>query len=507
MPPRRKKTESEAESQDLDALSPEAAKPKPKPKRAPRAKKPAEVKPSEPEPVVKPPERIPAIIPIKTPLTPAPRISIEPDILPGQQEEEPWKPMLSKSADLSLPPKPLMQNKKVTAQDVEDIMAADDDEDPEYRSTFQMPVRTGIYRKIALGFAVLALVVGAGVAYVVYAQATVSVFPQKAEVTTERVLTVTATPQNADEIPGQVAEVTVAGEKTGVPETSTKTDGIATGTVTLINETSSDQVLIPTTRLLSNEGILFRLKARVNVPAKGRVQAEAYADKAGESGNIAPTRFTIPGLNAALQESIYAESEAAMTGGIVTVGTISSADIEKTENALRQELIAQARAEFAEETENPWTGHALVAETMARNVSAGPGETANGVTVRLTLRVRAVDFDRVKAVAASAEDLKRSLTSDRELIGVKVDDSSFTIDKADAKAGTASLRVALTGQTRVSLESPLFDAEKLRGLGLEDVQTYFEGIEGVERVDVKFRPFWLKRMPLLPDRIEFQVEK
>lgn len=505
MPPRRKKAAEEETSivpeGDASNVTSEA---KPK-KSASRAKKPAVLKVSEPEEKPVPLERIPTIIPIKTPLTPAPRISIEPDIM--GQEEQPWTPTLRKDPDLSMPPKPLMENKKFTNQDVEDIMKADDDEDPEYRNTFQLPVRTGVFRKIALGFAVLALLVGAGVAYVVYAHASVSVYPLKAEVKTERVLTVLKNPQNEDEIPGEVFEVTVAGEKTGAPETSTKTDGIATGMVTLINETSNDQTLIPTTRLLTEDGTLFRIKSRVNVPAKGRVKTEAYADKAGESGNIAPTRFTIPGLSIDLQKSIYAESEAAMTGGIVTVGTVTTADIEKTETSLRQELIAQAREELAKAAKGPWTGHAIVAETMARTVSASPGETANGVTVRLTLRVRETDFDRARAVAAAAEDLKRSLTSDRELIGVKADDSSFTIDKADPKAGTASLRIALVGQSRVSLESPLFDASKLRGLGLEDVQKYFEGIEGVERVDVKFRPFWLKRMPVLPDRIEFQVEK
>jgi hypothetical protein len=507
MPPRRKKAAEEETPMtpegDASNISSEA---KPKKKSVARAKKPAVLKISEPEEKPIPLERIPAIIPIKTPLTPAPRISIEPDIMIGQ-EEQPWTPTLRKDPDLSMPPQPLMQNKKFTNQDVEDIMKADDDEDPEYRNTFQLPVRTGVFRKIALGFAVLALLVGAGVAYVVYAHATVAVYPQKAEVKTERVLSITANPQNSDEIPGEVAEVTVAGEKTGAPEISTKTDGIATGTVTLINETSSDQTLVAMTRLLTEDGVLFRLKVRVNVPANGRVKTEAYADKAGESGNIAPTRFMIPGLTTELQKSIYAESEAAMTGGVVTVGTVTTADIEKTESDLRQELIAQARQELVKAVESPWTGHAVIAETMTRAVSAGPGETANGVTVRLTLRVRSVDFDRVKAVGAAAEDLKRSLTSDRELIGVKVEDSSFTIDRADVKGGTASLRVALTGQSRVSLSSPLFDASKLRGLGIEDVRKYFEGIEGVERVDVKFRPFWLKRMPLLPDRIEFQVEK
>ncbi len=505
MPPRRKKAAKVETPITPDdgalGVSPEAESKK---KPVTRAKKPAVSPYMTPSPSM---ERIPAIIPIKTaPVTPE-RISIEPEIHIGETEDA-WTPTPRKGVDLSVPPTPLMQSKKFPDQDIEAILASDEDEDEVTdRNSFRPPVRTGVYRRIALGFAALAILVGVGVAYVVYAHATVVVYPQKAEVKTERVLTVSADPKGVDEIPGDVSEVTVAGEKTEAPSTSTKSDAIAKGVVTLINESSSDQTLIPTTRLLSPEGVLFRLKARVNVPANGRVKTDVYADKAGEGGNIAPTTFTIPGLNATLQKVIYAKSEAPMTGGVATVGTVTSADIDKTENDLRQELIAQARQELSKKTTTAWTGHAMLAETMNRSVNAGPGETAEGVTVRLTLRVRVVDFDRAKAVDASAQDLQRSLTSDRELTGVKVDDSSFTIDKADPKTRTASLRVALSGQSRVSLESPLFDASKLRGVGLGDVQTYFEAIEGVERVEVKFRPFWLKRMPLLSDRIDFQIEK
>ncbi len=69
------------------------------------------------------------------------------------------------------------------------------------------------------------------------------------------------------------------------------------------------------------------------------------------------------------------------------------------------------------------------------------------------------------------------------------------------------IRVALKGESMVSINSPLFDAEKLKGLSLSGVKTYFDAIEGVERVDVKFRPFWLKRMPDLKDHIKFEIEK
>ncbi len=520
MPPRRKKVvgsagdpeRSEAESKDPSVTS----QPKPKKKRAPRAKKPAvsastPVFPPMPVPSPQRPapagagQRIPAIIPIKA-APPAQRITIEPDIRVGEVEDA-WTPSSRKDVDLSVPPKPLLQSRKTPKTDLEEFLADEAEEEGRDRSVFRPPVRTSAYRRIALGFAVLALLVGAGVMYVVYAHAAVIVYPQKTEVKTERALTVDAAPAGPDEIPGAVSEVTVAGEKTEAPASSTKTDGVAAGKVTLINDSTKNQALVATTRLLAPDGTLFRLKSSASVPAHGRVTADVYADKAGEGGNISPTTFTIPGLNASQQKVIYAKSDAPMTGGVVTVGAVTSADIDKTEADLRRDLVAQAQAELDKSAKGAWTGQAMLAETMSRSVSAGPGETANGITVRLTLRVREVDFDRSKAIAAAAEDLKRSLTTDRELTGVKADNASYSVDQADPKAGTASLRVALTGESQVSLQSPLFDAGKLRGLDLKGVQAYFEGIEGVERVEVIFRPFWLKRMPLLPDRIDFEIQK
>jgi hypothetical protein len=88
---------------------------------------------------------------------------------------------------------------------------------------------------------------------------------------------------------------------------------------------------------------------------------------------------------------------------------------------------------------------------------------------------------------------------------VSSDAAEFVIDSADATAGTASLRVTVHGASLVSLESPVFDTNKLRGLDTDGVKDYFNGIDGVERVDITFRPFWLKRMPVLVDHIEFKV--
>lgn len=530
MTPRRKKAD------EADALvegAGEGGEATPKRKRAPRKKADAPKGPVTPALDVAPPKPSLGIAPAAAPLAPkpsfgvpiqikpinvppsapkpeAPKLRIEPDIRAGDapQNEDLWLPPKKDDADLSSPPRVLLQRRKVPAADVEDILEeTDEDEESPERDAMRPTVRLGLYRKIALAFALLAILVGGGVMYVTYARAVVTAYPRKIEVRTERVLTVSEDADGADGIPGEVLEVTVAGEKKGAPTGSVETDAVATGFVTLKNETSSDQTLIPTTRLLSPDGVLFRIKARVNVPARGSLKTEVYADKPGAASEIGPTRFTIPGLSADLQPVIYAESDAAMTGGTVSTGTATEEDISAIENGLKEELISQAKEELTGRFSQAWTGTSFLPETMTRFVDAAPGETVDGITVRLTLRVRAVGFDRAKAVAAVVEDLERGLTSDRELVAVQGDAAAFEIERADPAAGTATVRLTLTGESTISPASPLFDADKLRGLDIDAVKAYFDGIEGIERVEVKFRPFWIKRMPDLADHIKFEISE
>lgn len=437
-------------------------------------------------------------------------ISIEPDFgaVENDSQTNDWPPMVKKEdADLSVPPSVLLQGKRLPKKEFEDILDEPDEDYEIDRDDLRPRVRTGLYRKIAIGFVALAVIVGVLVMYVVYARATVTVFPRRAAVTTERVLPITTNPQEGVEVAGKLFEVTVAGERTGAPSEATITDGIATGSVILINDSSEDQTLIPTTRLLTPEGVLFRIKNRVNVPAKGSLKTEAYADKAGVAGDIGPSIFTIPGLTPALQELIYAKSEVAMSGGKVSTGVISQVDIDKAEKGLRDELYAQAKEELEKKLELDWTGIIFEIEDVSRSQSAAAGQTANGVTIRLTVKVRMTVYDRDQAVKVAREDLQRGLTSGRVLAGVNIDASEFTIEDADVSAGTASLRVILRGDSLVSLESPVFDTSKLRSLNMDGVRTYFEGIEGVDKVDIVFRPFWIKRMPVLVDNIEFVIAK
>lgn len=125
----------------------------------------------------------------------------------------------------------------------------------------------------------------------------------------------------------QAKIITVTQEVTqNFPHDGSITEGKAAGTIRIQNDGGAAQTLIPTTRFLSEGGVLFRLTDRVSVPARRSISVTLTADQPGKTGDVAPGRFTIPGLPKAQQAKVYGISDTAFTGGEVAVGTPFTAD-------------------------------------------------------------------------------------------------------------------------------------------------------------------------------------
>jgi len=197
--------------------------------------------------------------------------------------------------------------------------------------------RIGIfYKNIALSFVGAALILSIIVLFFSSAKATITVLPLEEEIKTEFITQINLEnlklEKNKNAAQGLLLETILEKEKTfQVSKTETQ-EAQATGEVIIINNYSKDQPLVATTRLLSKEGILFRLSNTLRVPAGGRVKAKVYADKPGKEGEIGPTTFTIPGLWVGLQDKIYAISEKPMTGGIQKIGYVTQKDIDQGKN-------------------------------------------------------------------------------------------------------------------------------------------------------------------------------
>lgn len=215
---------------------------------------------------------------------------------------------------------------------------------------------------------------------------------------------------------------------------------LATGTMAIINDGDTPQALVERTRLLSSEGVLFRLRNGVTVPPRGRVDAEVIADQPGAAGNVPAGRFTIPGLPADRQGVVYGDAAAPMTGGVRQTGQVSDADIQRALTEAREDLSARALTAWREALA---PGHILLAEPLAvritRSVIPEPGQRAGA----------AVDITATVVGATAPEDALRSLADAAATADTGADAAGaylyaswqLTVISYDDAAGTGQLAV------------------------------------------------------------------
>lgn len=141
------------------------------------------------------------------------------------------------------------------------------------------------------------------------------------------------------------------------------------GLVTIYNEYSEQsQVLVATTRILSEDEKVYRTVQSVVVPGKktengeivpGKVEVEVRADGPGESYNKEPSRFTIPGLKGTPKyEYFYAKSEDSFTGGGKSgseIFLVSSLDVEKARLSMEVKVKEEAFKRIQESSGEGWT--------------------------------------------------------------------------------------------------------------------------------------------------------
>ncbi|MFA6130967.1 MAG: hypothetical protein WC730_01755 [Patescibacteria group bacterium] len=367
-----------------------------------------------------------------------------------------------------------------------------------------------IYQKAALAFVIVALLSLLVVLYLSVSRATIRIEPKLQVASTTIGAEVTASPKTSGQVSGYVIERTYAkAEVYFIPEEgAVAVEKQAKGTVTLINETNSNQTLIATTRLLSEEGILFRLSEGATVPANGQVEALAYADQPGATGNINATQFTIPGLAADKQKVIYAVSVDAMQGGIEYQRVVAQADLDQAMVSMTDEVRATAATEMKALITNPdFDGAVDKIEILERVADVAPGTDAGSFTISATIKVTGVFYDASVIQEYAESDLNTRIAEGYELSSVNTDGLQVTIQSADPANETASLSIYLDGYSVISEMNSLFDKSRFIGKSAQEVIRDLSNSPDVASVSVNFTPFWLKRIPTLKDHITILIEK
>ncbi len=355
---------------------------------------------------------------------------------------------------------------------------------------------------LAIVFAVLVILLG--VVTAIAASMSAEIFLEVAPLATTQDLswdvklgdTMTVEPTTMD---FKKLEVEVTGKQDFSPQEGEEQEAYARGEVILVNNSGNDQTLVATTRLLSKAGVLFRIEKRVTVPAGGELKTIAKADQKGATGNIEPTDFIIPGLSAALQEKIYARSEAPISGGTVKTGVIGQNDLDNAAQELQKTLTAQAETKAREvAAKDEYSGYELAPKMFFTKVenqstSGEVGKKTDSFTSEMKLKYTALlpKTENVLSATGQSADAVPTANSAWEL-------------KVNGEKAEANL--SWTGIPQ-GVDTPTIDKRQLTFKTKGQIEEYLatQKLE-VRGMEINFTPAWLKLTPITAKNINLEVK-
>lgn len=362
------------------------------------------------------------------------------------------------------------------------------------------PVR--FYKTVALSFLFLTIALLGIILFMSSKRATIVIVTKENSVSVESLLEVGGL---NSPVSVSIATTTVSLSRTFSPTGTKKENGIATGIVTLHNNGNVSQPLIATTRLLTPDGTLFRLKNKVTVPANGIIDAQVYAGEEGEKGNIGPTElFIIPGLREEKQAIIYGSSSLGMTGGVHTIGILGSEDLLKA----KKQLLAELETLGKDSMQKKYSSKRGVFKIIGSNISANneTGKEVSEFILSGSASLIGVFYENDEIQSYASGQLLKRIVGDTTILRQTNTEATIELKEFDIGSGTASLAVYSNGVERLNADSKQLQKILFFGKTKEEVRRHILTLDHVHSVDVKFRPLWVRSVPFVPEHVQIIVK-
>lgn len=372
-------------------------------------------------------------------------------------------------------------------------------------------LQINLYKKIAFSFIFLTLVLVGVIVYFSFTKVIITVIPSEEKVNSSLIIDIFDQSKNAsankNAVPGVIESVEV--EQTKIyPSTGTEVVGEeTTGKVTITNNNNQVQTLVATTRLLSPDEKLFRIKDTVYVPAKESVEVEVYADVPGENMAIGPTRFTIPGLWAGLQDKVYAESSESFKHEEKVKKHIAQADIDSGIEDLKKELKKKAEEQIGEKYKNySQVMYDVDVNSLAIDIDSKAGEEKDEFSITMKTAVVIVAFNDGPIKNMAKEKLISLISDDKELASFNDGAITYSLEKSNFNQGAATVKAVFEGKTALKDGNQIIDVKKLFGLTREQLNDFLGNEPNIKDYEVKYCPSFIDKVPSFSGRIKIDIK-
>lgn len=367
---------------------------------------------------------------------------------------------------------------------------------------------------VILGFLVSATLIAfvAFIATFVLNGATITIKPVKKDLQINETLVVAPTEREALLLPREVAGT----ETVTLPKNSLKTASArAKGTLTIYNNyDAKSQKLIKGTRFATSDGKIFRIQDSVTVPGKsgsnaGSVSATVVADSEGDSYNIGPTRFTIPGFKGSPKYSgFYAESSKSMTGGSSgKTSGVSDLDMEEGKAKVNEKLKKTLTEQLSKSSPDGFTfsPDTVFISYGAMNLIDSDNTTATYEMLATATTVYLKQENIIKGIVEKTQNVDTSsasvsiLSSDGFVISM--------VDPTDIADPQKPVRLIVTGTAPVVFKpNPEKVVDFVVGKNKSEFQEITKKIQFIETAKSTLRPFWSSTFPSDRDKINVVIE-
>ncbi len=296
----------------------------------------------------------------------------------------------------------------------------------------------------------------------------------------------------------------------------------AEGIVRAYNSYStSPQVLLAKTRFVSVEGKVFRTLTQTTIPGgryekgklvPGEIDIKVAADQPGPEYNIGPSTFSIPGFAGTDRYTkFYAKSSQAMTGGLrEEVARVTKEDLSRAEELLVKQAKKECEDSLKDESKSEkissefyFLEDTIQTEILERFSPARPEDELKEFNFQVKAKSQALLFKKEDLKNFAKESILSQVPEGKKLHeeSLKIDYSGETIDFG---SGKIILSLDISAKTYSDIDTSSLK-NSLLGKSLTESKIFLENQPGIAKVDVKFWPFWVRKSPQDPEKVEIRL--
>ncbi len=321
-------------------------------------------------------------------------------------------------------------------------------------------------------------------------------------------------------IPGQFVEDTQQKSQLFNTEGKEFVEEKAQGTIRVYNSYNPPRsiTLRETTRFLSSEGgKIFRSPEKIYLePAQlkdGKIVASfedirVVAQEGGESYNIGPSEFSVPGLTGtAFYYSVWAESTSSMSGGFKKeMAVLKKEDLTRAEDSLKEELLKTIKDSLKSNLSQGYIlgDDAVFVKNFEFSCSEEEEEKVAQFNCQAEMTLKGLIFKISELEEIALEKIKSELSDDEDFDpNVLVMDFLSKNLVSDSGKIVLDLRIKINQYEKISDEAII---SRIKGRTKKQInEILLTNYPQIESLKYNFWPFWVNKAPNDIERIKVEV--